>query len=157
MPCGPKAIEAAQVENASLFWSWATTAAGEPWSKSQLVITMSAPSSSTLVAASPASSGFDFMSAVTVSIWRPSIPPSALMSSIAKLAEVCAGTSNGSMNPVSPIAKPRVSGSSLEAAVVSPLESSPLPDPHAASPRIKAMIAIAAITRFITGLLPVVL
>ena len=67
IPAGPNAVEAAQVENASTPSFWATIAAGEPWSKSQLVTTMSAPSLSTWVAASPESSGFDFVFAVVVS------------------------------------------------------------------------------------------
>ena len=111
MPAGPKLVEAAQSEMPILPSSWATMPAGEPRSKSHGRSSTSAPSLITWVAALPASSGFDFMSASTVSIWRPSIPPSALISSIAISAIVCAGPSYDSSTPVLPTTKPIVIGS----------------------------------------------
>ena len=115
MPWTPNLGDPAPIEIAIFPALSASRAAPPPKLKSGVTRTASAPCLST---ASPASDPWlmsDFVSAWTILICRPRIPPFLLMSAIAISAPWTPGLSNAEMMPVSAVAKPMMIG--LESAV----------------------------------------
>ena len=113
MPWAPNFGSPAQVDMPGILCWLATTAAGEPKSKSHAATIATAPLPITSIAPVEPSSGFVFWSKWTIFRGRPRTPPAALMSLTARSTPLSGGPSYADMKPLEFVTSPMTMGSAL--------------------------------------------